>query len=359
MRRLINAGLSFAGLFLAAWAADAAAAPPTTPPKDLLQITVAEGSACMGDDKSRKQTEEMARKEATRRASEQVLSLVKSETVVKDMALANDLIAAYSQAQVRVLEELESRWDSQGCYFYKIRAEVTPESKNLGRIQGLSGDSGKISEEDRLWAEIQEQPHLVEVDGFIASYPLSPRLAEAKGLRDSLVAAMPRKPGHYIAVAPASLHFKPRPQSASIGTVQPWQVIEVVETTDAVWAKVRRDFGMAYARFANLRPVAEEELASWDRCSKVEDIGRLQVFLATYPQSPLSWKARAMIASMQTRQTADGLMGQADREEVSFWKRATETRDLRDVREYRRRWPRGKFDRESLDLLIELTNKAN
>ena len=50
-------------------------------------ITEAEGYACMGEDKSRKQTEAVSMADAKRRAMESVSTYIKSETHVKDFEL--------------------------------------------------------------------------------------------------------------------------------------------------------------------------------------------------------------------------------------------------------------------------------
>ena len=64
-------------------------------------ITEADGYACMGYDKSKKQTEEEALTNARRNAVEYASTYIKSETRVKDFQLEKDLIDAYSNAMVR------------------------------------------------------------------------------------------------------------------------------------------------------------------------------------------------------------------------------------------------------------------
>lgn len=97
--------------------------------------TEAEGTACMGDDKSRKDTELLAHKEASRRAAENAATYVRSETHVKDSALEKDLVSAYANSKIRVVKELEKGWfnDPQlgDCYRVKITAEVLPDEKLL------------------------------------------------------------------------------------------------------------------------------------------------------------------------------------------------------------------------------------
>ena len=98
-------------------------------------IIEAEGYACMGDDKSKKQTEQYALADAKRKASEAVLTYVKSETNVKDAELQKDLVAAYSNAQIKVMQELDHTWyrDSTAgdCYKIKIKAAVLPDVEAL------------------------------------------------------------------------------------------------------------------------------------------------------------------------------------------------------------------------------------
>ncbi|MCJ7615008.1 MAG: hypothetical protein MUO43_00510, partial [Desulfobacterales bacterium] len=71
-------------------------------------ITIAEGVAAMGDDKSRNKTESAAMTEAKRNAAEQALTYVRSETKVKNFELEDDIMDDYSKASVKVLEILDS-----------------------------------------------------------------------------------------------------------------------------------------------------------------------------------------------------------------------------------------------------------
>jgi len=72
-------------------------------------ITESESYACMGDDKSRKQTEQAAMADAKRKAGESVLTYIKSETHVKDFELEKDLLSAYTNATIKVLQEFSRR----------------------------------------------------------------------------------------------------------------------------------------------------------------------------------------------------------------------------------------------------------
>lgn len=89
----------------------------------------------MGDDKSRKQTEVEALANAKRTAVEYASTYIKSETRVKDMQLEKDLINAYANATVKVLQELEKSWyrdaASGECFRTRIKAEVVPDQKSI------------------------------------------------------------------------------------------------------------------------------------------------------------------------------------------------------------------------------------
>ncbi len=102
-------------------------------------IKVAEGSACMGDDKSRKQTETLALAEAKRTAVEEVKTYVSSATEVKDFEVQKDLVAAYANATVSVIETVEKGWYKDpamgDCYRIKIKTEVVPDEKAMKKAQ--------------------------------------------------------------------------------------------------------------------------------------------------------------------------------------------------------------------------------
>ena len=98
-------------------------------------IVDVEGNACMGDDKSRKQTEQAAMADAKRSAAERALTYLKSETEVKNMTVEKDLVNVYAQATVKIIQELEKNWfrdaNSGDCYRIKIKAEIVPDEKAL------------------------------------------------------------------------------------------------------------------------------------------------------------------------------------------------------------------------------------
>jgi hypothetical protein len=110
-------------------------------------ITVADGKACMGDDKSRMQTEAEALMNAKRKAVEFASSYLRSETRVKDFELEKDLVDAYAHATIKIIEELEKTWykdpTSGDCFRLKVKAEVVPDEKAMSQIardKGMSDD---------------------------------------------------------------------------------------------------------------------------------------------------------------------------------------------------------------------------
>jgi hypothetical protein len=124
-------------------------------------ITESEGSICMGDDKSRKESESLAFKEASRRAAEYASTHIRSETHVKDSALENDLISAYANATVKVLQELEKGWyrdsSSGECFRIRLKVEVVPDPRAIARVseKALFDDpAGPLSV--RIWTDRKE-----------------------------------------------------------------------------------------------------------------------------------------------------------------------------------------------------------
>ncbi|MDZ4164050.1 MAG: DUF4384 domain-containing protein, partial [Smithellaceae bacterium] len=101
-------------------------------------ITEGEGYACMGVDKSRKQTEDAAEAEAKRKATETAASYIKSETHVKDFELQKDLVSAYARATLKNIRVLDKGWykdpTAGDCFRIKIAAEVVPEEMAMEKI---------------------------------------------------------------------------------------------------------------------------------------------------------------------------------------------------------------------------------
>ena len=73
-------------------------------------IIESEGYACMGKDRTRKQTETAAMADAKRKAIEQALTYIQSETHVKDLELQKDLISAYANGAVDVIRQIQGDW---------------------------------------------------------------------------------------------------------------------------------------------------------------------------------------------------------------------------------------------------------
>jgi hypothetical protein len=94
-----------------------------------------DGYACMGDDKSRKQTEDVAFKDAKRKASESAVTYIQSETHLKDAMLEKDLLSAYTNSQVKVIQAFLKEWYKEGslgdCYRVKLKVEVVPDEQSL------------------------------------------------------------------------------------------------------------------------------------------------------------------------------------------------------------------------------------
>src|SRR5450759_4091770 len=120
-------------------------------------IKIAEGSACMGDDKSRKQTETFAMADAKRNAIESVQTYVSSATEVKDFELQKDLVWGYANATVKVIEELEKGWykdTAQGdCYKVKIKADVIPDEKAMKKANDTAPDDTSLRLAVNVWSD--------------------------------------------------------------------------------------------------------------------------------------------------------------------------------------------------------------
>jgi len=94
-----------------------------------------DGYACMGEDKSRKQTEDVAFKDAKRKASESATTYIQAETHLKDAALEKDILSAYTNSQVKVIQEFLREWYQEGslgdCYRVKLKVEVIPDEQSM------------------------------------------------------------------------------------------------------------------------------------------------------------------------------------------------------------------------------------
>ena len=127
-------------------------------------IVTAEGSSCMGRDKSRDQAEREAKVNAQRNAVENAQTFIRSQTEVKTFVVEKDVIEAYSQAKVTVLEELKdgTGWYkdpvSGECFKTTIKAEVIPDEKamqDIAQKPGIADDpSGPLNV--KVWTEKKE-----------------------------------------------------------------------------------------------------------------------------------------------------------------------------------------------------------
>lgn len=304
-------------------------------------ITEAEGSACMGDDKSRKQTEEVARDEAKRRAAEQSATQVRAQSRVSIGTLEEDVIKIMSSGKVRVTEVLESKWDKDGCYLYRIRAEVTqPKPSEMPGVV--------MSEEEKLWEQLEDAPDLRSVDLFLSLFPFSVHSTKARALQAQLEPTFPRVAGPYLVYRDTSLHLRPSARSISISEVGAGEILRVLKTQDAQWAVIKRDVGQVFTPFANLRAITDDEASAWASSLKTsKDARAWQEFLQTYPNSHLARLARERLTNTQNRLAHEDGLSKRDSEEIALWNRCLKTRDLQCAREYRRRYPNGKFEKES------------
>ncbi len=112
-------------------------------------ITEADGESCMGDDKTRRQTEQAALEIAKRMAVEYTSSHIGSTTVVENFELKSDIVEAFTQAEVKLLEVLNRDWRQNGpidlCINLRIKAEVIPAAAQLQKV-----DSEQLKTDPRL-----------------------------------------------------------------------------------------------------------------------------------------------------------------------------------------------------------------
>lgn len=116
-------------------------------------ITEAEGESCMGDDKSRRQTEQVALESAKRLAIEYTSTHISSSTVVENFELKEDVVEAFNQAEVKVLDVLDEQWADPSvsdCFTIRIKAEVIPSQE---RMQAM--DSTQMMADPRLPLNVQ------------------------------------------------------------------------------------------------------------------------------------------------------------------------------------------------------------
>lgn len=136
-------------------------------------ITTAGGYACMGDDKSKKQTESEALANAKRNAAENASTYITSETKVKNLELEKDLINAYARAEVKVIEVTDKSWyrdaASGDCYKMQIKAEVIPDEKSLTQSWAGKGmlDDPAAPLHIQMWTDKKEYRSSEKIKIFI------------------------------------------------------------------------------------------------------------------------------------------------------------------------------------------------
>jgi hypothetical protein len=134
-------------------------------------VTEADGYACMGDTKSRKQTENEAMSNAKQKAVEHASTYIKSETRVKDFELEKDVLDAYSNATVKIIQEMEKAWykdPSLGeCFKMKVKAEVIPDEKAMTQVAGTKMDDPNAPLQVQLWTDKKAYKQSEKIKIFI------------------------------------------------------------------------------------------------------------------------------------------------------------------------------------------------
>ena len=168
-------------------------------------IIEADGIACMGYDKSRKQTEEEALANAKKNAVEHAATYIKSESRLKDFELEKDLVEAYSNATVKVIEELTRSWyrdTSLGdCCQVKIKAEVIPDNEAMDRISKGKGqmDDPLAPLNVQLWIGKKDYKKGDKIKIYLrGNKPFYARILH-KGVNGELLQLLPNpyRPDHY------------------------------------------------------------------------------------------------------------------------------------------------------------------
>jgi hypothetical protein len=135
-------------------------------------ITEAEGQACMGDDKSRKDTENAAMSDAKRKAVDYTLTYLESNTEIKNFVLESDVVKAYSNASVKIIEETEKAWfkdpSSGECFRLKIKAEVLPDEKKMkSQSKEASFDDPTAPLNVKVWTDKKEYKNSEKIKVYI------------------------------------------------------------------------------------------------------------------------------------------------------------------------------------------------
>lgn len=137
-------------------------------------ISITDGSSCMGDDKSKKQTEQTAIAEAKRTALENAKTYIKSETHIKDYEFEKDLVAAYANGTVNVIEKIEAAWykdpSSGDCYKVKLKVEIVPDEEGMKKAsqnQASADPSAPLNVS--VWTDKQDYKQSEKVKIYLKS----------------------------------------------------------------------------------------------------------------------------------------------------------------------------------------------
>jgi hypothetical protein len=174
-------------------------------PASQSTIIETDGIACMGYDKSRKQTEEEALANAKKKAAEHASTYIKSESRLKDFELEKDLIEAYANATVKVIQEISRSWYKDAslgeCCQVKIKAEVIPDNEAMERISKGKGQADDPSAplNVQLWTDKKEYKKGDKFKIYIrGNKPFYARILH-KGMNGELLQLLPNpyRPDHY------------------------------------------------------------------------------------------------------------------------------------------------------------------
>lgn len=167
-------------------------------------VTEAEGFACMGDDKSREETKQNAVADSKRNAAETVLIYLSSETSIKNFQLENDLVSAYSKAEVKVIQQ-DGAWYKEAsagdCYKVRVKAEVIPDETVLnapGKDDNLENPNKplKIAVWTKKKKYIRGEKIIIYIKGNKPFYA-SVLYKDVKGSMLQLLPNPYRKEGHF------------------------------------------------------------------------------------------------------------------------------------------------------------------
>ncbi len=123
-------------------------------------ITESEGYACMGEDKSMKETERAAMTDAKDKAAKNAATYIKGKSKIEDSQLIKDIIEAYNNATVVVDKEIEKGWyndPSLGrCYRVKIKANVIPDENAMKKTSEETMDNPSAPLNVKVWTDKKE-----------------------------------------------------------------------------------------------------------------------------------------------------------------------------------------------------------